>query len=61
MNEEQKDKFGRLIDTLDNLAHALTLPIPDSIHVEAIRESLPEKVEDLKKIYQEVTGENPWE
>lgn len=58
--EEKHETLGHIIDSLDNLAHALTMPIPDSMHVECLRQSLPEKVLELKKIFVEITGENPW-
>lgn len=61
MTEEQKEKFGLLIDEVDNLSHALNIPMPPSFHVERLKETLPEKVEELKQIFIEVTGENPWE
>jgi hypothetical protein len=60
MSEEANDVLGRAIDTVDNLAHALTLPISDSLHVEALRAALPEAVAELKKGFALVTGENPW-
>lgn len=59
-----KDKFeklGLLIDSLDNLAHALKLPLTPQLHVEQMGIHLPEKVKELKEIYVEITGENPWE
>lgn len=54
-------KLGTLIDELDSLAHALRMTIPDNLHVESMRASLPEKVEALKEAYVEIAGENPWE
>lgn len=60
MNEALADEFGRLIDSLDNLAHALTMPIPAHIHMDAMKSSLPEKVAAFKAIYVKATGENPW-
>lgn len=59
--EDKFEKLGQLIDSIDNLAHALKLPVPDSIHVESLRELLPEKVEELKKSFTEISGHNPWE
>jgi hypothetical protein len=61
MTEEQKERFGLLIDGIDNLASALTLPLSPQIHVEALRSTLPEKVEELKTLFKEITNENPWE
>lgn len=58
---EAKEKLGELINSLDNLAHALKMNIPESIHVQAMRKLLPEKVKEFKEVYIELTGENPWE
>lgn len=59
-----KDKFeqlGQLIDSFDNLAHALKMPLPPQMHIEQLRSSLPEKVQELKDVFIEITGENTWE
>lgn len=55
------EKLGEAIDTVENLAIALNMPIPDAIHVQALRNSLPEVVILLKEGFIETTGENPWE
>ena len=59
--KEAKDQLGRTIDTLDNMAHALKMPLPDKMHVDLFRIQLPEIVAKLKKNYAAVTGENPWQ
>ena len=48
------------IDTVDNLAHALELPMTDGLHIKAMRESLPNAVKELKESFAEFTAENPW-
>lgn len=59
---KQFEKLGVLIDEIDNLASALSMTmLPDSIHVEALRGALPDKVAKLKLCYEELTGTNPWE
>lgn len=58
--EKKFEPLGLLIDELDNLAHALKLPLPPQMHIEQIKISLPDKVMQLKKMYVEITGENPW-
>jgi len=55
------EDLGELIDSLDNIAHATILPIPPELHLEALRQALPEKVIALKKVYIAITGENPWD
>ena len=55
------DSLGRDIDTLDNLAHALLLPMPADFHVRQLKSALPELVAEMKKHFAEVFDENPWE
>jgi hypothetical protein len=58
---DQEDALGRDIDTLDNLAHALLLPMPAEFHVEQFKSSLPELVAKFKKDFAAVVDWNPWE
>ena len=58
--EDAKDVLGRAIDTLDNLAHALKLPLSANMHVDQLRLSLPEVVAELKRGFIGITNENPW-
>lgn len=55
------EDLGTLIDRLDNLAHALQMPLQDSMHVSILRESLPKLVKDFKAAYANELHENPWE
>lgn len=57
----ENDDSGQVADTVDNLISALTLPLPDKLHLQALRESLPSVRDRLRAIYVEQTGENPWE
>lgn len=59
MNDKHED-LGRIIDDLDSLANGLQIPMPAEIHVESLRQLLPEKVAALKAAFVEVTGEDPW-
>ena len=59
--EDKFEKLGQLIDSIDNLSHGLNLPMPASFHVEQLKKILPDKVKELKEVYIEITGENPWE
>ena len=59
--EDAKEELGRSIDELDDLAHALKTPVPDSIHVNCLREQLPELVAKMKRQFAAVIGEDPWE
>ncbi len=59
--EEKFEKLGQLIDSIDNLAHGLNLPFPDEFHVRQMKSLLPERVRELKDMFIDITGENPWE
>jgi alpha-D-ribose 1-methylphosphonate 5-triphosphate synthase subunit PhnI len=58
---DYKEQLGLAIDRVDNLAHALLLQMRPELHVQALRESLPEVVKELQQAYVGLTGENPWE
>jgi hypothetical protein len=60
-NEHEINELGEAIDGVDNLAHALLLPLRPEMHVQQLRIALPEKVKELKAAFVKVTGENPWE
>lgn len=60
MSHAADEELANAIETIDNLAHALELAVPDAIHVQALRESLPRAVQRLKTAYETVTGHNPW-
>lgn len=47
ITEEEVYALGRVVDRLDNLIAALSLPLPDAIHVKAIRGSLPSVRKEL--------------
>lgn len=55
------EKLGLAIDRLENMAAALTLPLPAEMHVDQFRKTLPEIIKELKEGFIEATGENPWE
>jgi len=59
--EDKFEKLGLLIDDIDNIVHALNLPLDPRIHVEQLKSILPSKVNEFKDVFTEITGENPWE
>ena len=61
MTKERAEQLGQLADKIDNLVSAMELPFPVNIHLNALKGSLPEISDELKKIVKDETGENPWE
>jgi hypothetical protein len=43
-----EEKIEEVIDRLENLIFTLNNPLPDRIHVECLREILPEVLTELK-------------
>ena len=61
MKADNIDKLGEIIDSLESLAAGLNLPLPPSMHIDQLKILLPEKASVLKEVYEDETGENPWE
>lgn len=59
--EENFEQLGQIIDSIENLACALDLPMDAKFHVDQLKSLLPEKVKELKELFIKITGENPWE
>lgn len=55
------EELGVLIDSIDNLYHALKIPMPAQFHIDQLNISLPEKIKEFRNVYVKITGENPWE
>jgi hypothetical protein len=55
------EKLGELIDSIDSLACALELPMSAFVHVQQMKILLPEKVQEMKDAFIDITGENPWD
>jgi hypothetical protein len=60
MKQENAEDLGKAADTVDNLIHAMMLPMPSAVHLQALKESLPALRDRLRAIYIAETGENPW-
>ncbi|MDR6447474.1 hypothetical protein J2794_003590 [Paraburkholderia terricola] len=54
------DEIAGAVDTLDNLIAALSLPMLDAIHVQALRAKLPEVRDAVKRGYLSAGGEEVW-
>ena len=58
---DQFEKLGQEIDRIENLSCALQIPISPQIHLDQLKKTLPEVVENLKAAFVQLSGENPWE
>jgi len=58
---DNTERLGQAIDSLENIQHALSMNLPDKMHLDQMRRMVPEIVKELKESFIEVTGENPWE
>ena len=54
------DKIAKIIDRLDNIVAAMSMPTPADIHLKALRQSIPEVKHELKEAYLELGGEDHW-
>lgn len=54
--EEKLEQIGVLIDRLDSLTYSLNMPVPDEIHVKAMRGSFPPIVGELKIAYDDLNS-----
>lgn len=59
--QEVLDEIGSLADTCDNMRAASTLPVPPSIHIEAMTAKYIELRTRLRAVYVKLSrGEDPW-
>lgn len=61
MKDDNLEKLGLLIDKLDNFTVAMSMPLPDRIHIESIKTLLPEMREEVLDVYTDEGGENVWD
>ena len=59
--EENYEKLGTLIDDLESLYFALQLNMTADFHVQQLKEILPKKIREFKEVFENITGENPWD
>lgn len=60
LTPDQLDRLGRLADKADNFSHAAKMPLPDSVHKTCLLEGMGDIRNELRAIYVEASGENPW-
>lgn len=60
-NARNLERLGQIADRVGGLAAGLSIPeIPPEMHVKQSRRILLEIESDLRDIYINLTGENPW-
>jgi hypothetical protein len=61
MKAPNSERLGRLADKCDNLVHSAQLfHLPDKIHKEQLAAAMAEIRDELRAIYTDETGDNPW-
>ena len=59
--EDEIDRIGRLADVADNYLALEKLNMPIEMKLDAFKTGLRELSRDIKALYVELAGENPWE
>jgi hypothetical protein len=57
---KQLEELGRLADQANNIAAASQLPFRPEMHIEGMRAGLVSISEALRKLYVEISGDDPW-
>jgi hypothetical protein len=60
MSEQAKEDLGVAIDRLDALSFSLRMPLPAQLHVDQMKLILPSLVKDMKMLYAQALGVDPW-
>lgn len=56
-NSDNLERLGLQIDKLCNLRTALQMPLPAQMHVDCLREQLPEVINEIHEAYVALGGE----
>lgn len=57
---EQLDCLGKISDSADNFHHASQLNLKAALHAEQLSKGMLNIRDQIRKLYVEVSGENPW-
>ena len=60
MSKQAKEDLGVAIDRLDALTFSLKMPLPAQFHVDQMQSILPALVKDMKSMYAQAFGVDPW-
>ena len=54
------EEIAEIIDRIENLVHALKIPVGPELHFKALKDQMPEIHKDLKAAYLKAGGEDHW-
>jgi hypothetical protein len=60
MTPEHADTLGRLVDGFDAVLFSAKLPLPPSVHIEALTAKIREARDICADIVRAETGHDPW-
>ena len=60
ITQEQLEELAELAEQAGNLIAASRLPVRPAIHIEGMRGGLESIEATLRRLYVEISGENPW-
>lgn len=60
ITNEQIEIIGGLVDRCDNLVAASQLPMKPEFHLQQLRSALIDIGTDLRSLYRDISGEDPW-
>lgn len=60
ITQEQLDELAELAEKAGNLVAASRLRVSPAIHLEGMRSGLESIEAALRRLYVEISGENPW-
>jgi hypothetical protein len=60
ISEELLEKIGDVIDQMDNYVAATELPMKTEFHLDMLKNGIIDWSEELKNIYQNISGDEVW-
>lgn len=58
--DEAIEEVGKAADSIDNLLHAMRMPLPASTHLQCVASSLGVMKETLRQAHIALSGNDPW-
>lgn len=61
ITDEQLDKIGTTAERIESMLAATLMPLPADFHLKQIKSISADIAGELKKLYTEISGNDPWE